>query len=83
MKKISLIIVAIIIILSGCSVNIPTETPNCDIKGNINSQGDKVYHLKECAKYDEININPNGGEKWFCSVEEAEKEGWIKSKNCP
>jgi len=74
-----------LIFLSGYTVNIPTKESSidCDIKGNINTQGDKVYHLKECLKYNTININPNKGEKWFCSAEEAEKDGWVKSKNCP
>src|SRR3989344_5941417 len=55
----------------------------CEIKGNINDKGNKVYHLKECSKYDDISINPSKGERWFCSEEEAEKEGFSESNNCP
>ncbi len=80
-----MIICSSLIFLSGCTFNVENLKTNkiCDIKGNINAQGDKVYHLKGCLKYDEININPAKGEKWFCSAGDAEKEGWVKSKNCP
>ena len=55
----------------------------CLVKGNINSKEKKIYHLPECSKYDQVNINTDKGEKCFNSEEEAIKAGWEKSKNCP
>lgn len=72
-------------LLAGCNANsiISTNQNPCDIKGNINQQGEKTYHLKECNKYGQINISSKKGEKWFCSEAEAQAAGYKKSKNCP
>ena len=55
----------------------------CNIKGNINSKGEKIYHLSECPSYQDTIINTNSGEKWFCSEQEAISFGWRKAINCP
>ena len=47
----------------------------CDIKGNINSKKEKIYHLPDGQYYD--NVIP---EMWFCSREEAENAGFRASK---
>ncbi|MGM0804252.1 MAG: thermonuclease family protein [Bacillota bacterium] len=47
----------------------------CTIKGNINSSGDKIYHL-ESGRYYKIT-KP---EKWFCTEREAVDSGFRKSK---
>ncbi|MFG6494459.1 thermonuclease family protein [Fictibacillus sp. UD] len=47
----------------------------CKIKGNINSSGDKIYHV-ESGRYYNIT-NP---EKWFCSENEAIEAGFRKSQ---
>ncbi|WNB90733.1 thermonuclease family protein [Bacillus sp. NEB1478] len=48
---------------------------NCTIKGNINSSGDKIYHV-ESGRYYKIT-KP---EKWFCSEKEAVDAGFRKSQ---
>ena len=48
----------------------------CVIKGNINRRGDRIYHTLESPHYAGTKINTAGGERWFCSVEEAEMAGW-------
>lgn len=60
------------------------EQAGCVIKGNFH-QGtkDRIYHLPECYNYKQININPNEGDRWFCSEAEAESAGFSKSKDCP
>lgn len=60
------------------------EQVGCVIKGNFH-QGtkDRIYHLPECYNYKQININPNEGDRWFCSEAEAEAAGFSKSKDCP
>lgn len=46
----------------------------CVIKGNINRQGKKIYHVPSGKYYKETNP-----EKWFCSEQEAIDAGFKKS----
>lgn len=55
---------------------------SCQIKGNINTKGEKIYHLPGCGSYDKTTINESAGEHWFCSEDEAVGAGWRKAKNC-
>ncbi|MFA6551794.1 MAG: thermonuclease family protein [Patescibacteria group bacterium] len=55
---------------------------NCNIKGNINSKGEKIYHLPACAYYAKTIINLSQGEKYFCTESEAIAAGWRKAQNC-
>ena len=48
----------------------------CAIKGNINSQGDKIYHLPDSGSYVATRIDEANGERWFCSEENAARAGW-------
>lgn len=56
---------------------------SCVIKGNINSSGEKIYHLPGCGSYEKTKIDEARGEKWFCSESEALTAGWRKALNCP
>lgn len=56
---------------------------SCEIKGNINSSGEKIYHLPGCGSYSKTTIEENRGEKWFCSETEAQAAGWRRALNCP
>lgn len=58
-------------------------TADCDIKGNINTSGEKIYHLPGCGSYSKTKIDESRGERWFCSEEEAQAAGWRKALNCP
>lgn len=60
-----------------------TESDGCLIKGNIDSSGEKIYHLPGCQSYDKTKIDEPRGERWFCSEKEAESAGWRKAGNCP
>lgn len=60
------------------------EVPNsCDIKGNISTSGEKIYHLPGCGSYAKTQIDEQRGERWFCSEKEAQEAGWRKALNCP
>jgi len=53
------------------------EAPEgCNIKGNINSKGDKIYHAPGTRSYGATKINESKGERWFCSEDEATTAGW-------
>lgn len=51
----------------------------CQIKGNINSKGDRIYHVPGGRSYDQTQIDTSDGERWFCSEDEARAAGWRKS----
>ncbi len=59
-----------------------TQNTDCNIKGNINTSGEKIYHLPGCSSYDKTQIDEERGERWFCSEEEAQTAGWRKALNC-
>jgi len=53
---------------------------SCLIKGNISSSGEKIYHPPQGTYYLRTKVDPNKGERMFCSEEEALAAGWRKSK---
>ncbi len=58
------------------------KTPEgCNIKGNINSKGDKIYHAPGTRSYGATKINESKGERWFCSEKEAKAAGWRAPRN--
>jgi endonuclease YncB( thermonuclease family) len=64
----------------GPVTNAPLEQPKpdgeCRIKGNINDEGERIYHLPGSDAYERTGINTRRGERWFCTEEEARKAGW-------
>ena len=53
--------------------------PRCDgckIKGNINSQGERIYHVPGSSSYDDTVIDESKGERWFRTESEARAAGW-------
>ncbi|MED3662181.1 thermonuclease family protein [Ureibacillus sp. FSL K6-8385] len=52
----------------------------CNIKGNISSNGEKIYHMPGQQFYDVTKIDPSKGERYFCSREEAERAGFRPSE---
>lgn len=65
---------------SNAPNNSSIDTANCQIKGNINSSGEHIYHLPGQRFYNRTQIDTNTGERWFCSENEALRAGWRKSK---
>ena len=53
----------------------------CQIKGNINSKGDRIYHVSGSRSYGATRINESKGERWFCSEAEAKAAGWRAPMN--
>ena len=56
----------------------PVLTPGagCDIKGNINGKGAKIYHVPGDVNYAKTRVDTDRGERWFCTEEEARAAGW-------
>lgn len=58
----------------------PKPEPPCEvIKGNISRDGRKLYHAPGMPNYDQVKIDEAAGEAFFCSIEEAEAEGWTRA----
>ena len=55
----------------------------CDIKGNINSKGERIYHMPGGRSYASTVIDPTRGERWFCSEAEAQAAGWRRAMSNP
>ena len=56
---------------------------DCLIKGNISTQGHgKTYFIPGCSNYSRVHIDPNKGEKYFCTEAEAKEAGFTISDNC-
>lgn len=49
----------------------------CIIKGNVDIHGKRYYHLPGDKYYDETVVNLDKEDKWLCSQEEAEGEGFV------
>jgi endonuclease YncB( thermonuclease family) len=50
-------------------------SPDCTIKGNVNSSGECIYHKPTSRWYAQIKMQIAKGTRWFCSVDEAEAAG--------
>ena len=51
----------------------------CNIKGNINAKGEKIYHMPGGRFYDSTKIDLPDGERWFCNERQAKDAGWRAS----
>ncbi|MHB0877860.1 MAG: thermonuclease family protein [Anaerolineae bacterium] len=60
----------------SCPEGCATPPAGCDVKGNISSDGRRRYHLPGEGSYDSTKIDPDAGERWFCTAAEAEAAGW-------
>ncbi|MFD1944264.1 hypothetical protein [Paradevosia shaoguanensis] len=52
----------------------------CNIKGNVSTKGERIYHMPGQKYYDDTVIQSSHGERWFCSEAEARAAGWRRSK---
>ncbi len=58
----------------------PAHIGGCRIKGNINAEGERIYHVPGGRSYDATKIDTSKGERWFCSESEAAAAGWRKAR---
>ena len=54
-------------------------SPECIIKGNVNRQGERIYHLPGQGTYAKINME-DPRKRWFCSEDDARAAGWRPAK---
>lgn len=73
-------IVGVLLSVLGAASASAGENDACNIKGNVNTRGERIYHVPGARYYDETRIVAEHGEYWFCSEEEARAAGWRKAK---
>ena len=58
-----------------------TDAPStqCNIKGNVNGKGERIYHLPGQQAYPKIKMDKDSSRRWFCTSEEAEAAGYRKA----
>ncbi|MFC4712628.1 thermonuclease family protein [Planococcus dechangensis] len=54
--------------------NAVAPSQDCQIKGNINRSGNKIYHLPGTASYEQTNP-----EQWFCTEQQARDAGFLSA----
>lgn len=65
---------------TGCPNGCRYPIRECIIKGNISDKtGEKIYYMPGQEYYNNTYIDPDVGERWFCTEEEAKANGWHKS----
>lgn len=65
-------------ILLGLSRTEGAPSPECTIKGNVNRNGEQIYHTEHQSSYAKIKMD-KGGRRWFCTPAEAEAAGWRRA----
>lgn len=64
-------------------VNPIPPSPDCTIKGNIDKASwDHLYHLPTCRHYNQIILELDMGEQFFCSEKEAQDAGFTLAPDC-
>jgi endonuclease YncB( thermonuclease family) len=53
----------------------------CYIKGNVNGEGERIYHVPGSPSYDDTRVDESNGERWFCTEAEARTAGWRAPRN--
>jgi endonuclease YncB( thermonuclease family) len=66
-------------ILLGPSATEGAPSPECTIKGNINRNGERIYHMENQQFYARVIMDKGSGKRWFCTSEEAEAAGWRRA----
>ena len=52
---------------------------SCGIKGNVSSDGRRLYHTPAMRSYGATRIDERHGERWFCTEREARRAGWRRA----
>jgi endonuclease YncB( thermonuclease family) len=61
---------------SKTAANNTNSPTGCQIKGNISSKGERIYHTPGSRWYAKTVVSVDKGERWFCTEVEAKGAGW-------
>lgn len=66
---------------SACSGGCIAHKSGCDIKGDLYpGTKEKIYFLPGSQYYNDVQIDTDSGERWFCTESEAQAAGWQRSQ---
>lgn len=54
--------------------------PDCAIKGSVSASGKRLYLMPADRNYRFTYIDPDDGERWFCSEQNALEAGWQRGR---
>jgi micrococcal nuclease len=58
----------------------PDPKVGCQIKGNLDKNDHRWYHLPDFRHYDQIVINLEDSDRWFCTEAEAIEAGFKRAR---
>lgn len=58
----------------------PDSEEGCQVKGNLDKNDQRWYHLPGFRHYDQVVINLEESDRWFCTVTEAIEAGFEKAR---
>lgn len=58
----------------------PDPKLGCQIKGNLDRLDKRWYHLPTFRHYDQVVINLEHGDRWFCTEEQAQAAGFKRAR---
>lgn len=64
-----------VLVLPTATAEVAGE-PVCEIKGNVNSDGERIYHKPGWRDYNKVVMKAEEGDTWFCSDADAQAAGF-------
>ena len=61
-----------------CAIN---QAPPKTSDGMNKKTKEKTYYIPTSIMYKTITIEEENNDRWFCTEQEAQLQGWIKSKH--
>ncbi len=64
---------------ASCPDGCTEQKPGCDIKGNVNSEHQRIYHKPGMRDYNKTKVQLDEGDRWFCTEAEAQAAGFRRA----
>lgn len=58
----------------------PDPLKGCLVKGSYDKRGHRWYHLPEFRHYEQVVVNLENGDQWFCTEKEAREAGFRRAR---
>lgn len=58
----------------------PNAKEGCQIKGNVDRLDKRWYHLPSFRHYEQVIVNLEHGDRWFCTEEDAQAAGFERAR---
>ena len=53
-----------------------TFAADCPVKGNVNRQGERIYHTPDSPGYEQVRLNKAQGDRCFDTIDQAQAAGF-------